>query len=129
MGGWLDYDGPASYHGGAGGFSFADGHSEKKKWTSPRILQAPLKGVVRPYPTPLGGGLDRDVVWMQERATHPPDIIQAHQQGLKLWIYTINDIPEATGLLDWGVDGIITANPSLIWRAMALRGSQEKTSR
>jgi len=55
-------------------------------------------------------------------------ISHAHQQGLKVWIYTVNDIPEATGLLEWGVDGIITDNPSMIWRAMALRGSQEKTS-
>ena len=63
----VDY--PASYHGGAGGFSFADGHSELKKWTSTRILEQPLKGAVRPYPTPLKGVLDQDVVWMQERAT------------------------------------------------------------
>ena len=63
----VDY--PASYHGGAGGFSFADGHSELKKWSSARILEPPLKGAVRPYPTPLNGVLDRDVYWMQERAT------------------------------------------------------------
>jgi prepilin-type processing-associated H-X9-DG protein len=63
----VDY--PASYHGGSGGFSFADGHSELKKWTSPKILEQPLKGVSRPYPTPLNGAYDRDVLWMQERAT------------------------------------------------------------
>ncbi|MBM3882681.1 MAG: type II secretion system protein [Verrucomicrobia bacterium] len=63
----VDY--PASYHGGAGGFSFADGHSELKRWTSPRILELPLKGQVRPYPTPLSGVYDKDVRWMQERAT------------------------------------------------------------
>ncbi len=63
----VDY--PASYHGGAGGFSFVDGHSELKKWSTPKILAAPLKGQVRPYPTPLGGEYNRDVVWMQERAT------------------------------------------------------------
>jgi len=32
-------DDPASYHGGAGGFSFADGHSEIHKWTSGWIKQ------------------------------------------------------------------------------------------
>ena len=32
-------DVPASYHGGSGGLSFADGHSEIHKWTSPWILQ------------------------------------------------------------------------------------------
>ena len=62
-------DFPASYHGGSGGFSFADGHSELKKFTSAKILEKPLKGVARPYPTPLKGVLDRDVQWMQERAT------------------------------------------------------------
>ncbi len=34
---------PASYHGGAGGFSFADGHSEIHKWVSGYINQ-PIKG-------------------------------------------------------------------------------------
>ncbi len=62
-------DFPGSYHGGAGGFSFADGHSELKKWTSPLILERPLQGQSRPYPTSLGGKFDKDVNWMQERAT------------------------------------------------------------
>ena len=30
---------PASYHGGAGGFSFADGHSEIHKWRSSLLMQ------------------------------------------------------------------------------------------
>ena len=30
---------PASYHGGSGGFSFADGHSELRKWISGKIKQ------------------------------------------------------------------------------------------
>lgn len=62
-------DFPASYHGGSGGFSFADGHSELKRWKSALILDKPLKGEVRPYPTPLSGKLDKDAQWMQERAT------------------------------------------------------------
>jgi prepilin-type N-terminal cleavage/methylation domain-containing protein/prepilin-type processing-associated H-X9-DG protein len=60
-------DSPASYHGGSGGLSFADGHSELKKWRSRFILQPPLKGEARPYPTPDPGNVD--VAWMQERAT------------------------------------------------------------
>ena len=61
-------DFPASYHCGSGGFSFVDGHSELKKWSNPLILEKPLRDQVRPYPTPLGGR-DKDVQWMQERAT------------------------------------------------------------
>jgi prepilin-type processing-associated H-X9-DG protein len=63
----VDY--PASYHGGAGGFSFVDGHSELRKWSTARILQAPLAGQSRPYPTPLGNEYNKDAAWMQERAT------------------------------------------------------------
>jgi glycerophosphoryl diester phosphodiesterase len=45
----------------------------------------------------------------------------AHQRGLKVWVYTVNDSETANALLDMGVDGIITDNPGLIWRTLALR--------
>lgn len=45
----------------------------------------------------------------------------AHSKGLKVWVYTINEQAEAVRLLDLGVDGIITNNTGLIWRAVALR--------
>lgn len=45
----------------------------------------------------------------------------AHSKGLKVWVYTINEPAEASRLLDLGVDGIITNNTGLIWRAVALR--------
>ena len=45
----------------------------------------------------------------------------AHQRGLKVWVYTINDPVLANSLLDMGVDGLITNNTSLIWRTIALR--------
>jgi glycerophosphoryl diester phosphodiesterase len=51
-------------------------------------------------------------------------VAHAHQQKLKLFIYTIDDPVEANRLLDLGVDGIITNNTSLIWRAIALRGGR-----
>ena len=48
----------------------------------------------------------------------------AHQRGLKVWVYTINDTELANSLLDMGVDGIITNNTSLIWRTIALRAQK-----
>jgi len=45
----------------------------------------------------------------------------AHQQGLKVFVYTINDIARANEMLDMGVDGLITNNTSLMWKALALR--------
>lgn len=67
-------DSPASYHGGSGGLSFADGHSELHKWKSQFVLQAPLVGQNRPYPTPVSSAPDvaalrADVLWLQERTT------------------------------------------------------------
>src|SRR5262245_48196555 len=38
--GWVDI--PASYHAGACGFAFADGHSETHKWRAPQI-QFPVR--------------------------------------------------------------------------------------
>lgn len=60
-------DSPASYHGGSGGLSFADGHSELKKWKSRYVLEKPKLGETRPFPTPDPGNVD--VAWMQEHAT------------------------------------------------------------
>ena len=60
---------PSSYHNGAGGLNFADGHSEIRKWVDPRtkmnskpdfhLLDSPT------FPSPN----NRDVRWLQERAT------------------------------------------------------------
>jgi glycerophosphoryl diester phosphodiesterase len=48
----------------------------------------------------------------------------AHQRGLKVWVYTINDPDLANSLLDMGVDGLITNNTSLVWRTIALRAQR-----
>jgi len=64
--GIVDY--PASYHGGAGGFSFADGHAELRKWRDSRTSPPLLKGQVYDFafkPTPNNS----DVAWMQDNST------------------------------------------------------------
>jgi prepilin-type N-terminal cleavage/methylation domain-containing protein/prepilin-type processing-associated H-X9-DG protein len=53
---------PASYHNGAGGLSFADGHAEIKKWRDPDTLAAKIPT------TPLG---PNDVPWTQLRTSAP----------------------------------------------------------
>ena len=58
------------------------------------------------------------VVWNKQisrTAVH-----QAHQQGLQVWVYTINRPELAQRLLHLGVDGLITNNPALIWKTMAV---------
>jgi glycerophosphoryl diester phosphodiesterase len=44
----------------------------------------------------------------------------AHEHGLKVWVYTVNDVRLANRLLNIGVDGIITNDPTMIRRAAAL---------
>ncbi|HPY32111.1 MAG TPA: prepilin-type N-terminal cleavage/methylation domain-containing protein [Verrucomicrobiota bacterium] len=64
---WGFYDLPGAYHHRACGFSFADGHSEIKRWLDDRTI-----------PPVVPGGLandtfrsphNPDVFWLQERAT------------------------------------------------------------
>lgn len=45
----------------------------------------------------------------------------AHQRGLKVWVYTVNDQRTAQALLAMGVDGIITDNPAVLWKTLAER--------
>jgi prepilin-type N-terminal cleavage/methylation domain-containing protein/prepilin-type processing-associated H-X9-DG protein len=61
----VDY--PASYHNGAGGFSFADGHAEIKKWVDARTMPNLKKGGEIQLNVASPNNLD--VVWMQERST------------------------------------------------------------
>jgi prepilin-type N-terminal cleavage/methylation domain-containing protein/prepilin-type processing-associated H-X9-DG protein len=56
------YDIPASYHGNAGGLSFADGHAEIKKWRDSKMINAQGNDVLRD-PT------CSDLAWLQARTT------------------------------------------------------------
>jgi len=59
---------PAYYHGRAGGLSFADGHSEIRRWKDARTMQPVLKGTNQ-FPGALLQPGNRDIIWLQERAT------------------------------------------------------------
>ena len=63
-------DVPASYHNGACGFSFSDGHSEIHKWIGSKI-KVPVRNGTPVLPLPLGAAGDslRDVLWMSENTT------------------------------------------------------------
>ncbi|HIG28547.1 MAG TPA: type II secretion system protein [Verrucomicrobiales bacterium] len=60
-------DFPASYHGGAGGMSFVDGHSEIKKWIDSRTKPRLQKG--RELSLNIASPNNPDVSWMQDRTT------------------------------------------------------------
>jgi prepilin-type processing-associated H-X9-DG protein len=57
---WVDL--PASYHNNGSGISFADGHSQIKRWTDKGVLSGAGIFTVRD-PT------SSDLTWLQARAT------------------------------------------------------------
>jgi len=63
------FDYPASYHNGACGFSFADGHCEIKKWIDSRT-KAPIR-----YNNTLPLGIttpnNKDMFWLTEHTSFP----------------------------------------------------------
>jgi prepilin-type N-terminal cleavage/methylation domain-containing protein/prepilin-type processing-associated H-X9-DG protein len=64
---WKIVDFPASYHNGAAGFSFADGHSEIKKWLDKRTMPTLKKG--GEIPLNVSSPKKPDVLWMMDRST------------------------------------------------------------
>jgi len=60
---------PGSYHNGAGGLNFADGHSEIRKWQDARTKPSMKRDVHLDTTFPVASPGNRDVLWLQERAT------------------------------------------------------------
>jgi len=60
-------DFPASFHGNAGGLSFADGHSEIHRWRG-RTIQPPTTGVLRQINVPAGDSTG-DIIWLSDNTT------------------------------------------------------------
>jgi len=65
---WAWSDLPASYHNGACGFSFADGHAEIKKWVA-ADTKRPVFGNSSGFPVSIGSD-KRDVAWIAQRTTY-----------------------------------------------------------
>jgi prepilin-type N-terminal cleavage/methylation domain-containing protein/prepilin-type processing-associated H-X9-DG protein len=64
--GWSDL--PSSSHNGACGFSFADGHSEIKKWMV-ATTKRPIKKNTSDFPIAVGAD-KRDIQWIRDRTTN-----------------------------------------------------------
>jgi prepilin-type N-terminal cleavage/methylation domain-containing protein/prepilin-type processing-associated H-X9-DG protein len=67
---WQVVDFPASYHGNAAGYSFADGHSEIHKFRDPRTTPPLRTGALLSLNQNLPN--DMDVLWMAQHAAGVP---------------------------------------------------------
>jgi prepilin-type N-terminal cleavage/methylation domain-containing protein/prepilin-type processing-associated H-X9-DG protein len=56
---------PATYHNGAGGLSYADGHSEIKRWRDQNVLKPQVRTNIPKDPN------SNDLDWLQRRTTAP----------------------------------------------------------
>jgi prepilin-type N-terminal cleavage/methylation domain-containing protein len=65
---WADV--PASYHGASGVLSFADGHSEIKRWTDSSVKDRPVTKVDISGPVPAQP--NTDFLWLAERTSSLP---------------------------------------------------------
>ena len=63
-------DYPGFYHNSACGFSFADGHSEIRKWKDARTTP-PLNSLGDPLPPETSSPKNVDIGWLHERSTYP----------------------------------------------------------
>jgi prepilin-type N-terminal cleavage/methylation domain-containing protein/prepilin-type processing-associated H-X9-DG protein len=62
----IDY--PASYHNGACGITFADGHGDIKKWKDPRTVK-PVKFNQAALPLNVASANNQDMIWLAERTS------------------------------------------------------------
>jgi len=59
------------------------------------------------------------------RLVSPRFVRTAHRYGIKVHVWTINDAPTMTALLDLGVDGIVTDQPEVLREVLEQRGAWE----
>jgi glycerophosphoryl diester phosphodiesterase len=89
---------------------------------SGKKLEDPEKILDRTWVDEIKESGARIVVW--SRQITPEAVAYAHQQGMRVWVYTIDEPQLANEMLDMGADGIISNNVSLIWRTIAVRSPQ-----
>ena len=64
---WIDL--PAAYHNGAGGISYADGHSDIRKWHDGRVFDGLKIDFDNVYPSDPKESPAKDLKWLQDRTT------------------------------------------------------------
>ena len=69
------------------------------------------------------GGFQVPEVALGHRIVSPRFLRHAHQRGLKVQVWTVDEEPDMRRLLSWGVDGLITNRPDVAVRVRNEAGS------
>ncbi len=98
----------------------------------PDLLWSPAHGQVarlwaRGWGLPLGLAdfklVQVPAVWKGVPVVTPRFVRAAHQAGVAVQVWTVNDSAEMTRLLDMGVDGLMTDRPTLLREVLTQRGA------
>jgi glycerophosphoryl diester phosphodiesterase len=80
-------------------------------------------------PMRYGGSMPRTIkaaggaIWSPDyRDVDPSSLQEAHRLGLQVVVWTVNDPKEMAGLIDMGVDGIISDRPDLLRQVAGEKG-------
>lgn len=65
--------------------------------------------------------LDLDFLALNAMAATPAMTQRAHKQGMKIYVWTVNDPVQMSVMMSRGVDGIITDEPALARQVIKLR--------
>ena len=97
--------------------------------TRSAILQDARTWWAGPHPSDFGGSVPRVVAaeggprWAPEFSDLSSDLIaEAHELGLSVVPWTVNDPAEMSRLIDWGVDGLVTDRPDLAREVLTRKG-------
>lgn len=98
----------------------------------PGLLWSPAHGQVArlaargwglPLPLADFGVVQIPVQWKGIAVVTPRLVRAAHAAGVAVQVWTVNDAPEMSRLLDMGVDGLMTDRPSLLRDMLRTRGA------
>jgi prepilin-type processing-associated H-X9-DG protein len=67
---WVDW--PSKYHGNAGNFAFADGHSEIHRWRHPEVIPNVTFTTKDPNTT-ISSARNEDIIWVAKHTTGRTD--------------------------------------------------------
>lgn len=108
--------------------SFNDAALQRFHELAPQIDLAPATAGVAAYklagqPPPEGTKAFQVPIEFNGISVTDPEFVQrAHADGYAVHVWTINDPAEMNMLLDWGVDGIMTAEPIRLEKVLCERG-------
>lgn len=104
-------------------FGFGFNHIQRVKELNPNIKVLFLKGSVDLNDVTMVKGIGGE--YLGPGSTPSPDVVDfAHKNGIKVFRYTVNTVPEMLGVIGVNADGIITDTPDIL---LGLKDSLDRT--